>query len=324
MNTRGRLATTYSGLLLCFECQNEGLLLYTCLVTEEIMYGWSTSFDFTLYSHSCVAINEGAMASLALRKPDFNLAPELFAHTWIETRNNNDRTTTGYIYTMAGLPLQKVSAESVSNPTAIYQRESHSGWDSLPAEMKNRIYRMVLIHDEPVCLRGARSKASWQEPSILQATKAIRAEASPIYYNENKFVIRLGKATPSFRLDQVEMLFWLYSLQHEHKNKIPRFAFSTIRFEVYTCTLKRFATVKEQYGAKADAPRFDLCKAIEMAVKHGYADEAKVRYASSPSVKSSAIGRLEADEDDSDEVQERSGSQLMRFANGEWKLGLEI
>ena len=56
----------------------------------------------------------------------------------------------------------------------------------LPAEMRNRIYREVLVDPECVFIEDAED---FQEPPLLQTCRQIRQEAITIYYRENYFCI---------------------------------------------------------------------------------------------------------------------------------------
>ncbi|KAK4547534.1 hypothetical protein LTR36_000491 [Oleoguttula mirabilis] len=78
----------------------------------------------------------------------------------------------------------------------------------LPAELRNEIYGYVLAEDKVVLIgtikglckhqdyptanerEGKKSLELWREPGMLQMSKAVRAEASAMYYRANKFVAR--------------------------------------------------------------------------------------------------------------------------------------
>ena len=80
---------------------------------------------------------------------------------------------------------------------------------SIPGEISNEIYRLALIEDNVVDIRlrkrwssmsGWSSASSsepfmkpspWREPGILEVSKAIRQEASSIYYRSNTFELSL-------------------------------------------------------------------------------------------------------------------------------------
>ncbi|KAK1816627.1 hypothetical protein LTR12_008991 [Friedmanniomyces endolithicus] len=57
---------------------------------------------------------------------------------------------------------------------------------TLPAELRNVIYEALLVRSEPIkinCVKHPR----WRDPRLLRVSKAIRAEASTIYYKGNDF-----------------------------------------------------------------------------------------------------------------------------------------
>ena len=55
---------------------------------------------------------------------------------------------------------------------------------ALPAELRNRIY-LFTLHET----RHIHIDSTYQQPALLQACRKTRAEASSIYYMENKFII---------------------------------------------------------------------------------------------------------------------------------------
>lgn len=57
----------------------------------------------------------------------------------------------------------------------------------LPAEIRNRIYREVLLSPEPVQV----TENNYQQPSLLRTCSQIRSEASSIYYIESEFELVL-------------------------------------------------------------------------------------------------------------------------------------
>lgn len=66
---------------------------------------------------------------------------------------------------------------------------------SIPAELRNEIYRHVLVD------AGGKRMLLWdlKEPPITKACRQIQAEALPIFFAENKFSLRV----PPFRSERV-------------------------------------------------------------------------------------------------------------------------
>lgn len=60
-----------------------------------------------------------------------------------------------------------------------------SKFQSLPAELRNRIYRETFNLDEPVTI----TSNVFPEPALLSVCKQLRKEASPIFYGEREFLI---------------------------------------------------------------------------------------------------------------------------------------
>lgn len=53
----------------------------------------------------------------------------------------------------------------------------------LPGEVRNRIFRHVLVSDDEIPI----DKTNFKQPTLLRTCKTIKNEASPIYYHENSF-----------------------------------------------------------------------------------------------------------------------------------------
>lgn len=70
-------------------------------------------------------------------------------------------------------------------------------WDKLPGEVKNQIYKLLLVSDEPinpyVCNPGVPSKRWFQkhglQGQVLRLSKTIYQEALPILLSDNTFVL---------------------------------------------------------------------------------------------------------------------------------------
>ena len=77
----------------------------------------------------------------------------------------------------------------------------------LPAELRNRIYELVLIHVGPIHVRARHFKnivlrdvlvpkrrVRWREPGLLTVSKQIRDEAMAIYYERNAFHVYVASS----------------------------------------------------------------------------------------------------------------------------------
>ncbi|KAK4549719.1 hypothetical protein LTR36_005020 [Oleoguttula mirabilis] len=66
----------------------------------------------------------------------------------------------------------------------------------LPGELRNRIYRLVLIDDDLIQVE----KEGFEEPPVLLVCHDIRSEALPIYYCENHFCLCVKSFNPTVAL----------------------------------------------------------------------------------------------------------------------------
>jgi len=64
--------------------------------------------------------------------------------------------------------------------------EAPASFLSLPSELRNEIYELTLLHDEPVepCGYGRHQELT---PGLLCANKVVHGEASSIFYGQNRF-----------------------------------------------------------------------------------------------------------------------------------------
>ena len=88
---------------------------------------------------------------------------------------------------------------------------SRSSLLGLPREIKNTIYRLVLVHaDDPIFIESASSTTKPPgEPGILRTCRTIRSETLRIYYMENSFLMRADDMEPDLVL-----AFHRISVQH--------------------------------------------------------------------------------------------------------------
>lgn len=68
----------------------------------------------------------------------------------------------------------------------------------LPAELRNRIYRLTLLSNDRIEIRTP----SLQEPGVLAACRQIRTEAESIFHVENRFQIYFRDYEPT------NLVFW--------------------------------------------------------------------------------------------------------------------
>ncbi|KAF7193552.1 hypothetical protein HII31_05127 [Pseudocercospora fuligena] len=75
---------------------------------------------------------------------------------------------------------------------------------NLPGELKNRIYRLVLLQsrDDDINVTAP----NYRRPSLLEVSRAIRNETIPIYYYENSFAIHLPDYSPALLMRWIRTL----------------------------------------------------------------------------------------------------------------------
>ncbi|KAK3709932.1 hypothetical protein LTR37_010551 [Vermiconidia calcicola] len=73
-----------------------------------------------------------------------------------------------------------------SKTSTVYQRHQPTLL-GLPGELRNKIYRNVLLERHAIRF----TSTSCQQPSMLQTCWQIRTEATPIFYEENKFEVEV-------------------------------------------------------------------------------------------------------------------------------------
>lgn len=91
-----------------------------------------------------------------------------------------------------------------------HDASSTSRLQSLPAELRNRIYRETFNHDEPVTI----TSNHFPEPALLRVCKQLRNEASPIFYGERTFKVDASH----FRTDPTLIYKQKSFLVNEHFN----------------------------------------------------------------------------------------------------------
>ncbi|KXT07161.1 hypothetical protein AC578_2493 [Pseudocercospora eumusae] len=88
---------------------------------------------------------------------------------------------------------------------------------ALPPELRNHIYREVLVHNNNIIIITKSTKP----PSLLQLCREIRFEAQGIYLAENRF---MGQTTSSFDPKQHDWwALWLRSLGTERRTLLRSF-----------------------------------------------------------------------------------------------------
>lgn len=57
----------------------------------------------------------------------------------------------------------------------------------LPTELRNEIYHLALIEENPVLINSD-TRRVWRAPALLQTCRQLRAEASPVFLGNNAFL----------------------------------------------------------------------------------------------------------------------------------------
>lgn len=67
-----------------------------------------------------------------------------------------------------------------------------SNFSSLPSELRNRIYELRLVFEEPIDPRSVYNRRQELTPGLLRVNKAIHREASSLFYAQNRFDFTLS------------------------------------------------------------------------------------------------------------------------------------
>lgn len=81
---------------------------------------------------------------------------------------------------------------------------------SLPAEIRNQIYKNVLVESEPIDVNSSNIPA---EPGLLRVNRNIRNEARHFYYNDNLFLFTV------YNYDGILLVRWLGSSEFRQHSK---------------------------------------------------------------------------------------------------------
>ena len=106
----------------------------------------------------------------------------------------------------------------------------------LPAELRNFIYELVLKESEPIKIREKRrslvSVPVWRPPALLQSCRAIRQEASCLYFALNTFEVQCHLHPDWTHLTQEEanrfLRAWLASLTLEDRKSVRKIRLNDI------------------------------------------------------------------------------------------------
>ncbi|KAK5127561.1 hypothetical protein LTR85_006901 [Meristemomyces frigidus] len=100
----------------------------------------------------------------------------------------------------------------------------------LPGELRNRIYRLLLVEDDeslPITV----VKERFEEPAILYACSEIRHEATPIYYCENRFCLEVTSFDPRLPLRWTRKLLAMWKRYNDEFDLL--FVDTTVNMDMY-------------------------------------------------------------------------------------------
>lgn len=78
---------------------------------------------------------------------------------------------------------------NVCNPTTT---DTPASFLSLPSELRNGIYELILLHEEPIDPWFDYNRRQKLTPGLLRANKAVHREASSLFYAQNRFDFTKG------------------------------------------------------------------------------------------------------------------------------------
>lgn len=98
------------------------------------------------------------------------------------------------------------------------EHQQPSAFERLPAELRNRIYHLALVEDEPIEVTDnfgliLKPYAPSHQPALTRTSRQIRSETLPIYYGENAFLMGAGEADIYF----ATFFQWTYPIEHHMK-----------------------------------------------------------------------------------------------------------
>ena len=133
---------------------------------------------------------------------------------------------------------------------------------SLPPELHNQIYELVLVEATPLTLDGDKdgrnysykgqhtawfeqvANGAWLQPALTRVSHQIRMETLPIFYGQNTFRGRFGVGA----IDYWYLPRWLFCIGHENCKLIRR-------IEMHDCDYREFDV--EPYVWPADGAKYN-------------------------------------------------------------------
>ena len=96
--------------------------------------------------------------------------------------------------------LQSTTCEEASTETHSYQsidsltttEDMPPNFFSLPSELRNRIYELRLVHQEPIDPWANYNRRQKLTPALLRANKTVHREAGSLFYAQNRFDFTMG------------------------------------------------------------------------------------------------------------------------------------
>lgn len=99
----------------------------------------------------------------------------------------------------------------------------------LSAELRNRIYELALVEKGHVKIQDGLGSPPERPPALLHTCRQIRAEALPIYYKQNTFLVVFNRDSRYFKSTIGN---WLCDIGRKMTSLIPEIK---IRFEMPSC-----------------------------------------------------------------------------------------
>ena len=165
-------------------------------------------------------------------------------------------------------PLE-VSVQSTAPPDESKNTEQTAStpfrFVDLPAEIRNKIYRYILVHSEPIRLATSYLRPSAETLAILFTNTLIYSEAMPVFYSKNAFFIK------GSRKEHV----WLRRMRPEGRNELRQITYqvSAERYKHDYSVFNALSLCSNVHLTLKAKPRYLVTAALEGSLgnMHGFA-----------------------------------------------------
>ena len=135
----------------------------------------------------------------------------------------------------------------------------------LPAEIRNKIYRYILVHSQPIRLDTPFLRPSARSLAILFTNNFIYSEAMPVFYSKNAFIIKGSRKEHA----------WLRRMRPEGRNELRKITYqvSAARYNHESSVYNALSLCSHVHLTLKAKPRYLVTALMEgtLANMHGFA-----------------------------------------------------